>query len=188
MSELSFLGTEETAGDVMLERKRLLVIALALFMPSLVVRAQELEIKESFDEQKNISTIQLPDTRIAYEHGKYHTLDFSVTYSFKGTSAPAEPQAVELELVSVVKTRRLNTDLYVEFVVDGKSVHFGSKRSAIRNPVPGRLWMGERMIFSIPYKDLVKFSAAKTLAIRLGDTTFPLTNHLPLLRKFVSTL
>jgi len=80
----------------MLERKRLLVTALALFMLALVVRAQELDIKESFDEQKKA--------------------------------------------------------------------------------------------FSIPYKGLVKFSAAKTLAIRLGDTSFPLTNDLPLLRKFVSTL
>jgi len=174
--------------SIMFDRIKFSVLASTLIFTSFVVRAQDVEIKKTFDQQKNISTIQLPATRVAYEQGKYHRLDLSLTYSFKGTTPPVETQPIDLELVSVVKARRLNTDLYVEFLIDGKPVHFGSNRSAIRNPVPGRLWMGERMLFSIPYQDLVKFSAAKTLAIRFGDTTFQLNdNHLTLLRKFVSS-
>ena len=168
---------------------KFLVLSSTLLLSTFVARAQEVEIKKTFDEQKNTSTIQLPATRIAYEQGRYHSLDLSLTYSFKGTTPPAEPQPIDLELVSVVKARTLNTDLYVQFVVDGKPVHFGSNRAAIRNPVPGRLWMGERMVFSIPHQDLVKFSAANTLAIRFGDTTFIVSEkHLTLLRKFISTL
>jgi hypothetical protein len=173
----------------MIEKIKFVGLASMLLFMSLVARAQEVEIKRTFDEQKNTTTIQLPASRIGYEQGKYHSLDLSLSYSFKGTTAPAEPQPIELELVSVVKARRLNTDLYVEFVIDGKAVHFGSNRSAIRNPVPGRLWMGERMVFIIPHEDLVKFSAAKTLAIRFGDTTFLVSEkHLTLLRKFILTL
>ena len=94
-----------------------------------------------------------------------------------------------LELVSVVKARQLNSDLYVVFLVDGKSVHFGSSRSAIMKPVPGRLWIGERMVFSLPYQEFVKLSSAKKLAIRFGDTTFQLTDAtVALLSKFASEL
>jgi hypothetical protein len=173
----------------MFEKIKFLGVVSMLSLSTFVARAQEVEIKKTFDEQKNTSKVQLPATRIAYEQGKYHSLDLSLTYSFKGTTPPAEPQPIDLELVSVVKARTLNTDLYVEFVVDGKPVHFGSNRSAIRNPVPGRLWMGERMVFSIPHQDLVKFSSVKTLAIRFGHTTFIVSEkHLTLLRKFISTL
>ena len=168
---------------------KVLILSSTLLLATFVARSQEVEITKTFDEQKNTSTVELPATRIAYEQGKYHSLDLSLTYNFKGTTPPAEPQPIDLELVSVVKARRLNTDLYVEFLVDGTSVHFGSNRSAIRNPVPGRLWIGERMVFSIPHQDLVKFSSAKTLAIRFGETTFTLSErHLTLLRKFISTL
>jgi len=175
--------------EIMIEKIKLLVLAPTLLLTTIVALPQDVEIKKTFDEQQNISTIQLPATRIAYERGKYHRLDLSLSYSFKGTTPPSNPEKVVLELVSVVKQRQLNSDLYVVFLVDGKSVHFGSSRSAIMKPVPGRLWIGERMVFSLPYQEFVKLSSAKKLAIRFGDTTFQLTDAtVALLSKFASEL
>jgi hypothetical protein len=172
----------------MVKNRKVIVLAFALLLMTSVLRAQDVVIKRTFDEQLNISTIQLPTTRIAYEQGKYHSLDFSLSCSFKGSST-ADCKSVDLELVSVVKARRLNTDLYVVFVPDGKPVHFGSNRSAISNPVPGRLWIGERMVFKIPREDFLKLASAKKLAIRFGETTFELAEkNLDLLRQFASKL
>ena len=172
----------------MVKRSPLTVPALVLLLTTLVVRAQDVEIKRTFDEQRNLTTIQLPATRIAYQQGKYHRLDLSLSCSFQGTT-PAELESVDLELVSVVKARRLNSDLYVVFVIDGKPVHFGSNRSAIRNPVPGRLWIGERMVFRIPREEFLKLSSAKKVAIGFGDTTFEVSEkNLDLLRQFASKL
>jgi len=62
----------------------------------------------------------------------------------------------------------LNTDLYVVFVADGEEIHFGSNRSAIRNPVRGKPWIGERMVFRIPREDFIKLTSAKKLSVKLG--------------------
>jgi hypothetical protein len=77
-----------------------------------------------------------------------------------------------------VKARRLNPDLYAVFVVDGKPIHFSSNRSAIRNPVPGRSWIGERMVFLIPREEFLKLAAAEKLAIKMGGVTFEFSDEL----------
>jgi hypothetical protein len=84
----------------------------------------------------------------------------------------ALPKTVKFELVSVVKARKLNTDLYVVFVIDGKEIHFSSNRSAIRRPVPGKPWIGERMVFLIPYEQFHNMAEAKTLSVKLGGVMF----------------
>lgn len=64
------------------------------------------------------------------------------------------------------------------FIVDGQPIHFSSNRSAIRKPVPGRPWIGEKMVFLIPREDFLKLAAAKKLAIKLGGVTFEFTDEL----------
>ena len=99
------------------------------------------------------------------------------------------PERVNFELVSVVKARRLNSDLYVVFLVDGKPIHFSSNRSAVRNPVPGRLWIGERMDFLIPYEDFLKMAAAEKLAIKMGSEVFEIDDEVrDFLRAFSDAL
>ena len=101
---------------------------------------------------------------------RYHSLSFSISYTFVDISAPIK--TVNFELVSVVKARKLNTDLYVVFVVDGKEIHFSSNRSAIRRPVAGKPWIGERMVFLIPFEQFQNMTKAKTLSVKLGGVTF----------------
>ena len=130
-----------------------------------------------YDQVKNVTTVRLPSTKLSGAKGRYHSLSFSINYGYQGKT-PVPPERVSFELTSVVKARRLNTDLYVVFVADGKPIHFSSNRSAIRNPVRGRPWIGEKMVFLIPREDFLKLAAAETLAIKMGDVTFEFSEEL----------
>ena len=129
------------------------------------------KVETRFDEQKNLTTQSLGPVRLSGPKYRYQSLDFSLSRSYDGTT-PTTPDRINFELVSVVKARLLNSDLYVVFVVDGKQIHFSSNRSAIRNPVPGRLWIGERMIFSIPYDDFARITNAEKLSLKMGGDVF----------------
>ncbi len=122
------------------------------------------------DAQTGARTIRWKPVPISGPKDRYHSLSFSISYPYPENLAL--PKTVKFELVSVVKARRLNTDLYVVFVVDGKEIHFSSNRSAIRKPVPGKPWIGERMVFQIPYEQFHKMAEAKTLSVKLGGVTF----------------
>lgn len=123
------------------------------------------------DRGKDNTTIRLVPVPISGPKDRYHSLSLSIHYTYPN-AAPAPPDVVNVELVSVVKARRLNTDLYVVFLVDGKEIHFGSSRSAIPKPVPGKPWLGERMVFHVPREDFLKLAEAKTLGVKLGGVTF----------------
>jgi hypothetical protein len=72
-----------------------------------------------------------------------------------------------------VKVRLLDSDLYVVFIIDGETIHLSSSRSAIFRPVPGRRWMGERLVFRMPYETFLKITNAKTFAIKFDGISFP---------------
>ena len=150
---------------------KILVTVLCLLLTACVVRSQTTKVETFFDEPKNLTTVRLGPVRLGTEKERYHRLDFSLSYQYPGQSASI-PERINFELVSVIKARRLNTDLYVVFLVDGKPIHFSSNRSAVRNPVPGRLWIGERMIFLIPCEDLRKIGGAQKLSIKMGNIQF----------------
>jgi hypothetical protein len=130
-----------------------------------------LRLQTTYDPQKKENTIRVPSTRLSGPKDRYDSLTFSVYYATL-SMFPSPPETVNFELVSVVKARKLNTDLYVVFVVDGKEIHFSSNRSAIQKPVPGKPWIGERMVFLIPYDEFRKLAAAKTLSVKLGAVSF----------------
>jgi hypothetical protein len=132
-------------------------------------------IESVYDQEKDLTTIRLPSAKISGEKDRYHSLDFSLHYSYPGQTRRI-PVRVNFELVSVVKAR-FNSDLYVVFLVDGKPIHFPSNRLGIRNPVPGRLWVGQRMIFFITTEEFFKLVAAKKLGIRMGSVTFDLSEE-----------
>ena len=141
------------------------------------VSIQQQQLQTVYDSQRNLTTVRLPSQKLSGPKDRYHSLSFSIYYEYSG-QAPTPPERVSFELRLVVKARRLNTDLYVVFVVDGKPVHFGSDRSAIRNPVPGRSWIGEKMVFPMTREEFLKIAAAKTLAIKMGGVTFEFNDEM----------
>lgn len=129
------------------------------------------QVETRYDEARNLTTVHIGPVRLSGDRDRYHSLDFSISHSHKGRTRSV-PQRINFELVSVVKAQRLNSDLYVVFLVNGKPIHFSSNRSAIRKPVPGRLWIGERMVFLVPYEEFVKLATAEKLSIKMGAQTF----------------
>ena len=143
------------------------------------------EVVRNYDSVKDVTTVSSSPVQLSGPKDRYQSLTFSVSYSYPGQTQTT-PQEFNLELVSVVKARTLNSDLYVVFVVDGKEIHFSSNRSAIRNPVRGKPWIGERMVFQIPREDFIKLASANKLAVKLGGVSFDFADsHIRLLRLII---
>ena len=129
------------------------------------------EIIRDYSPTKNQTTVRLLSKRLSGPKDRYQSLSYGIYYSYPGTEA-ALPKDVNFELVTVVRARQLDSDLYVVFVIDGKEVHFSSNRIGMPKPVAGRLWVGERMVFLIPREDFMKMAAAEKLGVKLGGVSF----------------
>lgn len=141
-------------------------------------------IVSSYDATKNRTTVRSLPVQIGADKGKYHSLKFSLVYSYPGATKRV-PESLNLELLTVVKARLLDPDLYVVFIADGQEILLSSDRSAVPNPVRGKRWIGERLIFRVPYETFLKFARAKRLTVRLDAVQFDfLEEHLHVLREF----
>ena len=161
----------------------------SLFAALLLVPGQDnftlTEMIRDYDPVKDLTTLRMVPEELPGPKSRYHSLTFAVSYSYPGRT-PTAPKDFALELVSVVKAKALNSDLYVVFVVDGQKIHFSSNRNAIRNPMPGKPWIGERMVFRIPHDDFNKLASAKKLSVKLGDVSFDFTDaHLRTMRLMI---
>ena len=131
---------------------------------------QAAKIETSYDSSKDRTTVRLAPVQISGEQDKYHSLHMSPSFSFPGHQRVA-PAIVAFELQAVVKGR-LSTDLYVVFIIDGETVFLSSNRWAIKRPVPGRVWMGERLVFRMPYETFVRITDAKEFQIKFDRVKF----------------
>ena len=129
------------------------------------------KIEASYDAGKDKTTVRLAPVKIWNGEGKYVSIHMSPSFSFPGRSLMT-PATIDFELQTVVQGR-LRTDLYVVFVIDGETVFLSSNRWAIKRPVPGRVWLGERLVFRMPYETYVKITKAKTFAIKFDGVEFP---------------
>ena len=124
----------------------------------------------TYEAEKDKTIIKLTPLQISGENGKYVSLRMSPTFSFHGRQL-VTPANIDFELQTVVRGR-LRTDLYVVFMIDGEKVFLSSNRWAIKRPVPGRVWMGERLVFRMPYETFVKITKANSFAIKFDAVTF----------------
>ncbi|HKO95465.1 MAG TPA: hypothetical protein VJU86_00630 [Pyrinomonadaceae bacterium] len=145
------------------------------------------KFETAYDKTKNQTTVRMLPVKLSGEFGKYHSLHMSPSFKYPG-EAPAKPELIDFELQIVVKGR-LKTDLYVVFVIDGEKIFLSSSRWAVMRPVPGRVWMGERLVFRMPYETLLKLDAAKTLEIRMDEIRFEVGEEgRQAIRKFVQRI
>jgi hypothetical protein len=131
-------------------------------------------IETSYDSAGNKTTVRLTPVKISGEKGKYHSIHITPSFSYPGRNF-LKPATIDFELQTVVKTK-LKVDLYVVFIVDGETIFLSSNRSGVRNPVPGKRWIGERLVFRMPYDTLMKVTKAKAVEIKMDEVRFPLTN------------
>jgi hypothetical protein len=145
------------------------------------------KIQTTYYSEKDRTTVRLTPVLIASGVGKYHSIHMSPHFSFPGRSA-VTPEIIDFELQTVVKGR-LRTDLYVVFVIDGEKVFLSSNRWAVKRPVPGRVWMGERLVFRMPYATFVKITKANTLAVMFDGVNIPVgENEKQALRELLSSM
>jgi hypothetical protein len=182
-----------TKTGMLLSQLSFLVVLLAVnawFAPVVLTFAAQtetvpdsLKIEKSYDAQLDKTTVRLAPVQISGENGKYRSLQMAPAFSYRGKE-PRTPEIIDFELRTVVKGR-LDTDLYVLFVIDGEKVFLSSGRWGIKRPVPGRVWMGERLVFRMPYETFVKITKTKKFEIRFDDVRFSLSEeHLRMLRSF----
>lgn len=168
----------------------LLIVMLAATVPGLAqigtgeAVAKTPKIETTYDSVKDKTTVRMTRMQISGERGRYHSLHLAPAYSFPG-QMPRTPEMIDLELQTVVKARKLKVDLYVLFVVDGEKIFLSSNRWGVKKPVPGRPWVGERLVFHMPYGTLLKLANAKQASIRMDGIDFELSDdHLRALRLF----
>ena len=141
----------------------------------------------TYDDVKKQTTVRLLPVKISGDKDKYHSLHMSPSFSYPGQKA-ATPSIIDFELQTVVKGR-LRTDLYVVFIIDGETVFLSSSRWAVKRPIQGRVWMGERLVFRMPFETLMKIAAAKKLEIKMGAVRFEVgENGLQAIRDFAGKI
>lgn len=145
------------------------------------------KIQTDYDSEKDSTTVRLTPVLIASGVGKYHSIHMSPHFSFPGRKA-VTPEIIDFELQTVVKGR-LRTDLYVVFVIDGERVFLSSNRWGVKRPIPGRVWMGERLVFRMPYETFVKVTKAKTFAVMFDGVNIPVgENEKQALQELLSSM
>ena len=172
----------------------LLVVIFAAIIPAYAQEGTEAalakapKIETIYDRGKDQTTVRMNRMQISGETARYHSLYLAPAYSFPGRVLRM-PEIIDFELQTVVKARRLKIDLYVLFVIDGEKIFLSSNRWGVKKPVPGRPWVGERLVFRMPYETLRKLANAKEALIRMDGIDFELNeDHRRALRSFAETL
>ncbi len=130
-------------------------------------------IETNYDSNKDKTTVRLLPVQISGDRNQYHSVHIAPSFSYAGREFK-RPDAIEFEVQTVVKTK-LKIDLYVVFVIDGETIFLSSNRAAVKRPVRGKRWVGERLIFRMPYETLMKIKMARTVEIKMDGVRFPLS-------------
>lgn len=128
-------------------------------------------IEVVYDSGKDKATVSLAPTQISGEKGKYHSLHMVPSFSY-AVRVPRPPEIIDFELRTVVKGK-LKVDLYVLFIVDGEEIFLSSNRWGVKKGNLGRGWMGEHLVFRMPYETFLKITRARSFEINLDGVSFP---------------
>ena len=168
-----------------------LLLSLAAFwVPSESTQqdtAKSAGIETNYDREKDKTTVQLMPVQISGDKAQYHSVHIAPAFSYPGREFK-RPEIIDFEVQTLVKTK-LKIDLYVVFVVDGETIFLSSNRSGVKRPVPGKRWVGERLVFRMPYDTLMKITRARAVEIKMDGVRFPITEAvLEQVREFAQPL
>ena len=131
------------------------------------------QIATIYDDKQDKTTVRLTPLQISGPKAQYHSVHIAPAFSYPGRQF-RKPELIDFEVQTVVKTK-LKIDLYVVFVVDGGTIFLSSNRRAVKRPVKGKRWIGERLVFRMPYETLMKVTKARTVELKMDGVVFPLT-------------
>ena len=155
---------------------QLFLLSLILLFPSALSQQTTTRlggIETNYDSNKDQTTVRLLPVQISGDKNQYHSVHIAPSFSYPGREFK-RPDVIEFEVQTVVKTK-LKIDLYVVFVIDGETIFLSSNRSAVKRPLRGKRWVGERLIFRMPYETLMKIKIARTVEIKMDSVRFPLS-------------
>jgi hypothetical protein len=66
----------------------------------------------------------------------------------------------------------LKVDLYVQITFDGEAIVPSSNRRGIKNVIPGRRVVGERIDMKLPVETFLRIARAKTLSLKFDGIVF----------------
>ena len=147
-----------------------LAISALLILSATSAAQDHYKIITGHKRAQNVTTVKMAPVKISGDKDKYHSLHISPSFSYPGHQATV-PEHIHFELQTIVKGK-LRVDLYVVFIVDGETIFLSSSRRGVERPVPGRRWMGELLVFRMPYKMFLKMAAAKAVAVKLDAVRF----------------
>lgn len=154
-----------------------LVFLLATFCAATELKSQETpkpgQMETIYDDKRDKTTVRLKPLQIGSEKAQYHSVHIAPAFSYPGHEFK-KSELVDFEVQTVVKTK-LKIDLYVVFVVDGETIFLSSNRWAVKRPMPGKRWIGERLVFRMPDETLMKITKARAVAIKMDGVEFPFT-------------
>ena len=130
------------------------------------------KIEVVYDSSRDKTTVALGPVQISGAKDKYHSLHMAPSFSYPGREERV-PEIIDFELRTVVKGK-LKIDLYVLFIVDGEEMFLSSSRRGVKKGRLGRGWMGEHMVFRMPYETFLRITRASSFEIKLGGIGFPL--------------
>ncbi|MGH9881565.1 MAG: hypothetical protein ACRD6N_09045, partial [Pyrinomonadaceae bacterium] len=155
--------------DMKLQPKPATAAIVCLLMFAATSYAQSPQIETTY--KAGVTTVRMEPVKISGERDEYYSLHVAPSFKYDGKT-PTAPEYIDFEIQTVVKSRRLNPDLYIIFAVDGETIFLSSNRWAVKNPVPGRRMIGERIAMRMPLGTFLKLANAKDAAIRMGGTIF----------------
>ena len=153
----------------------ILSITLSFLIGTSGIAVQDPGPTRVYDSEKNITTVSITPVQLSGEKEEYLSVHVASSFNYAGRAFKS-PETYRFEIRSVVKGRKLNSDLYVVFVIDGETIHLGSNRWAIRNPIPGRRAIGEVIVMQMHREMFQKLTSAKHAAIKMGGVTFELND------------
>ena len=159
---------------------KLIVIGITFLLCSHAVSAlpqnavETSQILTTYDKAKDKTTEQLSPVKVSGAKAQYHSIHIAPAFSYPG-QAFKRPDIIDFEVQTIVKTK-LKIDLYVVFLVDGETIFLSSNRWAVRRPVARKRWIGERLVFRMPYDTLMKITKARAVEIKMDAVRFPLTD------------
>ncbi|HWN08294.1 MAG TPA: hypothetical protein VNO50_03325 [Pyrinomonadaceae bacterium] len=128
-------------------------------------------IETVYESSKNRTVVRLTPVQISGAKDKYHSLHMAPGFSYPGRE-PRTPEIIDFELRTIVKGK-LKIDLYVLFIVDGEKIFLSSNRWGVKKDQLGRGWMGEHLVFHMPYETFQKITRASSFEIQLDGSSFP---------------
>jgi hypothetical protein len=154
---------------------KLIVIGITFLLcsPAFAVPQNGVETSQiltTYDKAKDKTTVRLSPVKISGATEQYHSIHVAPAFSYPG-EVFQRPAIIDFEVQTIVKTK-LKIDLYVVFLVDGETIFLSSNRWAVRRPVPGKRWVGERLVFRMPYETLMKITKATTVEIKMDGVGF----------------